>query len=156
MLTLKAVTAIFATILLAGAAYVPLAGDRGYPEQPVQGRTPVSSWTAAPQDGGPHGFPRVVGEDRPILPQNCISKMCFGDGGLGVGQRLAFAALSNRSFSVTKEAARRTVERRIDVEKIAKYGTLKKTNNGTAYVRYGSWEARLSLRNGTIMTVVMW
>lgn len=153
---MKPVIAALATILLTVSAYAPLTGDDEYPEQPAQCLTPVSSLTSIPRDPEPHGSPRIIGENRPLLTQNCVSKMCFGDGGLSAGQRLAFAALGNRSFAVTEDAARRAAERKINVETIARYGTLKKTHNGTAYVRFGIWEARLSLRNSTIMTVVIW
>lgn len=145
-----------ATTGLTVSFYAPLAGNLGHPRRPAEGVTPVSSLTSTPQDADPDGFPRFIGEGRPILPQNCISRVCFDDGGVSAGQRLAFAVLGNRGFSVTREATRRAAERKINVETIARHGTLKKTNNGTAYVRYGVWEARLSLHNSTIMTVVIW
>lgn len=142
--------------MLTMSPHILLSGDTGYPHESVPGRTSPNALIVPPQDAEHDGSPDVVGEDRSIQPRTCTSKMCFGDGGVSAGQRLAFAALEDRSFAVTKEAANRSIERKINLQTIATYGKLVKTNNGTAYVRYGTWEARLSLRNGTIMTVVIW
>lgn len=93
--------------------------------------------------------------ERLIGLSGCNTNMCYSDGGsMRAGQMLTFAAL-NRSFKVTKEAAKRSSERKIDLGKLANYGRVYSKRNGNIFIRYGNWEARLNSRSGVVMTVVL-